>query len=65
MENCKVANADVSIPQFTPEDLFGGFEVIVARQKGDNVEVKIYTDATIKPKVLTKDGKLWIQPEAN
>ena len=62
LSNTKVQGIDISIPHFTPEELYQGFEVVVARQQAKNVVVRIYTDANTKPMAFPKDGILWIKP---
>jgi len=62
LNNTKVQGMDISIPHFTPEELYQGFEVVVARQQGANVVVRIYTDSTTRPLPFEKSGKLWIKP---
>ncbi len=62
LSNTKVQGIDISIPHFTPEELYQGFEVVVARQQGKNVVVRIYTDANTKPMAFPNAGMLWIKP---
>jgi hypothetical protein len=62
LSNTKVQGIDISIPHFTPEELYQGFEVVVARQLGKNVVVRIYTDTNTKPMAFPKAGMLWIKP---
>lgn len=60
LENTKLSSANLSLPQFPPADA-SGFEVIVSRQSGESVVVRIYSPPGVELTAFREDGKLWVK----
>ena len=58
--NSKLANSNLSYPQFPPEN-YRGFEVVIPRQNEKSVAFKIYTEENVKLLPFIAKGKLWIK----
>ena len=58
----KLKGVNLSLPQFPPDD-FKGFEVVVCRQRGEDVVVRIYTPEGTTLVPVRAKGKLWIKAQ--
>ncbi len=62
LEKAKLEGNHLLLPQFPPEE-FGGFEVLVARERSAQVYIKIYVNAGTILFPYIADNKLWIKTE--
>jgi hypothetical protein len=60
LKSTRLAGKYLSLPQFPP-DSFRGFSVIVARQEGADVHVKIYVEENTKLFPFISKGQLWLK----
>ena len=60
LEKTKLKGVNLSLPQFPP-DAFEGFEVVVCRQRGEDVVVRIYTPEGTTLTPFRAQGKLWVK----
>ena len=60
LDNVKLAGRHLTLPQFPP-DAFFGFNVIVAKEEGKNVAVKIYIEEGVKLFPFIAKKQLWLK----
>lgn len=60
LQNTKLAGSHLGHPQFPPEK-FKGFEVVIARQKDDDVELKIHTESGVKLSPFRVKDEIWLK----
>jgi len=60
IQNAHLSGKHLSLPQFPP-DTFKGFSVIVAREEGGNVFLKIYVEENVKLFPFVAKGQLWLK----
>jgi hypothetical protein len=60
IQNAHLAGKHLSLPQFPP-DTFKGFSVIVGREEGGNVFLKIYVEENVKLFPFVAKGQLWLK----
>lgn len=60
LDNVKLAGKHLTLPQFPP-DAFFGFNVIVAKEEGKNVAVKIYIEEGVKLFPFIAKKQLWLK----
>lgn len=58
--NSKLSGPHLSLPQFPPES-FEGFEVVVARQRNNDVAIMVHVIEGVELETFNANGKLWIK----
>ncbi len=60
LKNTSLAGRHLTLPQFPP-DSFQGFNVIVARQQGSDVVIKVYVEENVKLFPFIAKQQLWLK----